>query len=312
MPRNGISSLLIVSILALSCTLALPAYAAVTSTLANGNTLYVDAEQLLALPSKNGAEALIIDTLTVTNNTGHRASVEETLPSGIASSELVTTSSGWRLAGQAVINDDMAPGTAKVIIEMVVNLAQQAADLTFTSPLPIRSMIVIIPEGALVASAEGGFAPSSQVLSVKGVAFRRLTRPELMSNTPWTLALTELPTANIAQASALPGVPVLDSDSTAAADWEAISNLLIAVLILAVSVFAVGNPGPRSGGTPKYGIFSCIESTDSLSRRKNEIMQQWVAVERLYRKGGMTREDYERAVTKVRDLAIDIHLQLES
>lgn len=312
MPNRGMFAFLVVSCLTLCSAAGMPAQAAVTAASPNGNALYVSSEQLLALPSKNGAETLIIDTLTFTNDTGHPTPVNEPLPVGITSSELVGTSPGWRLVGQNVTNEGMAPGTDEVIIEMVVNLAQQAADLTFTSPLPIRSMIVIIPEGALVASAEGGFAPSSQVLSVKGVSFRRLTRPEVLRNTPWTLALTELPTANLAQATALPGVPVLDSDSATAADWEAIANLLIAVLILAVGVFAVGNPGPRSGGARKNHVPAGAESADSLASRKKEIMQQWVALERLYRKGGMTREDYEHAVTTVRDLAIDIQIQLES
>lgn len=277
------------------------------------NELYIPSEQILALPSKNGNTALLVETIAVQNQSSHAQSISLPLPAGITEPEIIQSTNGhWLLRGSVLTTTSLAPGTTQVVVDMIVDLSQQAANLSFVSTLTVRNLYVIIPEGALVVSAQGGFEPSSQTLFVKGVAFRRFTRPELPAGQSFTLAITLLPTANLPEASPLPGVPVLNDNSEASANLEAIANLLLVAAILAVGVWAVRtSPGLGQYSERVSPLTSKSLLTQQLAK-KQTVLQDWAALEDCYRKGGMEREEYEARRVIYRELAIDLELSMQS
>lgn len=267
------------------------------STRASGtDAVYLNYEQAVALPSQNGQSALVVLTASLVNDGAHTVAARFGVPAGFHDAALTSgAKNGWRVQDGALVDLHLPVGSSTLTVQGLVPLAQQAADLTFIQPYVVQSFYAVIPEGALVVSAQGGFAPSSQTFAIRGVHFRRFTRPGLAAGEPLTLAYTLLPTANVPQASPLPSLPVLNSDSAQSADWEAIGNLLVAVAIVGVGLWSIRRAADRQQ----------VVDGDTGGGLSDDPLGQWAQLELLYRKGGVARDVYEQQRAEYRKRAVD-------
>ena len=274
----------------------------------NPNNFYILQEQIVAMPAKNAQQVLLVDTITLYNGTNAIRNIQMPLVQGVLQAKLLRASAASvRLVHQR-IEAAVKPGNTSFAIQASVPFASQAASLVFVSPFAVRSFFIAIPEGSLALSAQGGFETVSTTFIADHKTFRQFAKLDLQPNTPFTLSMTMLPTANSGQASPLPGLPVLNSYGQNQADAEAVINLMLAIMILAVGIVSIRRSGQtRRRVSPMHDV-----GKRDLEKTKRDIMDRWLDLERQYQAGEIKSEYYQKQRTQLKDKAIDVELSLRA
>jgi len=301
--RSGYFAPLVASTSLLLCTFALfisaqPSYAATV----DAQSLYIAQAELIAVPSPDGTTARMVETIEFHNGTHKAVSVTLPLLAGVKSPVLLP-SPGWTMAGGVLHNSNLPPGDSAVMVRLHATLAGQSAVFSFISPYSVREYFVVVPQGSLFVSAQGGFLTSSASFLNKGVAFRRFVKLDVPSHVPWSLSLTLLPTAAGRQTPLPKGLPVLNAYSSHSADFEAAANLALAAAILIVGMISIQSAGlDRS----KRGQFARNNRRSELLIEREAVLGAWVELERTHRGDAdyeVRRNEYSRRAEDI-DMAL--------
>ncbi len=274
----------------------------------NTNSLYINQEQIVAMPTKNDQQVLLVDTIQLYNGSGLSQQVKVPLLQGLTNVRFL----GGNTTPKQISNQRLValihPGMTTFSLQASVPFQDQGANLVLSSPFVVRSFFVAIPEGSLALSAEGGFETVSTTFTANHMIFRRFAKLALQPNTPWQLSMTMLPTANGKQAKPLPGLPILNSYNQRSADFEAVTNLVLAVLILAVGILSIR----RSGQTRRRVSPVQDASRQELLRAKNDLMKRWLDLEKQHDAGELTESEYVTQRTMCKDKVVDVELSLRA
>ena len=274
----------------------------------NANVLYINQEQIVAMPTKNIQQVLLVDTIQLYNGSGQAKRVEVPLLQGLTNVRFLGGSTTPKQVSNQLLVVQINPGMTSFSIQASVPFQDQGATLVLSSPLAVRSFFVAIPEGALALSAQGGFETVSTTFIANHMTFRRFAKLDLQPNTPWQMSMTMLPTANGKQAKPLPGLPVLNSYNQNSADFEAATNLVLAVMILAVGIVSIR----RSGQTRRRVSPVQDATTRELLRAKDDLMKRWLDLEDQHDAREVTDPEYEAQRAIWKDKVVDVELSLRA
>ncbi len=277
----------------------IPGFALAQSS--SANSLYVSSEQVLAVPSKSGATLQALLTVNI-QNVGATTSVSYAMPSGAnhlnvvaGTVKSVAVDQHGRLRFYAV-----GHSLTTFAIEFQVPLNQNGTELTWQEPFAVRKLFFVIPEGALTVSAEGGFQTDSQAMMSGTHVYRQFTELDIGANEPWTVAVALLPTANGKQAPPLTKVRVLNSYGSRVADFEAVANLILVVLILALGVFSIRSQTKWRGQT----------SLTDFRKQKANLMEGWADLEQARQGGKIGEKDYRARRERMVERALQLEMAL--
>lgn len=274
----------------------------------NANVLYINQEQIVAMPTKNDQQVLLVDTIQLYNGSGQTKRVEIPLVQGISNVKFLGGSATPEQLSNQVLVAQIKQGTTSFSIQASVPFQNQAASLVLSTPYAVRSFYIAIPEGSLALSAQGGFETISTTFEANHMIFRRFAKLDLQPNTPWQLSMTMLPTANGKEAKPLPGLPILNSYNQNSADIEAATNLVLAVLILAVGIVSI-----RRSGQTRRRVSPVQDATRrELLRIKNDLMRRWLDLEKQHDAGEVKDTEYEAQRAMWKDKAVDVELSLRA
>ena len=291
---------ILIALVLLGTGLLIPQSAAAQAL--NGNALFVASEQVLAVPTKNGNTLQALLSVNVENTTGHTEPVVYQLPAGGQSPRIVASSTkNIAINAQGELRLLSRPaGVTTFAVEFHAPLNQNGTELTWQENLPVRKLFFVIPEGALTVSAQGGFQTDSQSILSGGQSFRQFTKLEIPANSPWTVAIALLPTANGRQAAPLPNVPVLNSYSPRTADLEAIGNLLLVVVILALGIVSI-----RRGS-----VLSSRPEVRALTDQKMNVLERWADLEAAFSRGEIQQAEYQERRDRLKKRAVQLEQML--
>lgn len=239
--------------------------------------VYISAIEIVAIPSKDGNTAEIVETVALHNGTGRPTAFAVTVPQGATDPGFIAAQSkGWFYGKGAFVNERVPSGNSTLVVSMQAALGGQSADLTFTEPVNVQALFLIVPQGGLFVSAQGGFLTSSDTFVTGNVTYRRFTKFDLQAGVPWSMSLTLLPTAGGRQTPLPPHQPILNAYSSHSVDLEATGNLLLAVAILVVGMISIRRSGAGDGSMGREGR----ERRARLLARREVVMREWTEFER--------------------------------
>ena len=267
----------------------------------SGNSLYVESEQVLAVPSQKGNTLQVLLSVNI-QNIGAARAVVYNLPVGIQHDRVVAGSIKKISINAA---DQLqfivkAHGLTTFAVEFSAPLNQNGTELTWQENMPVRKLFFLIPEGSLTASSQGGFQTDSASIISGTHAFRQFTKLEIPAGSPWSVSIALLPTANGRQASPLPNVPVLSSYGPRVADFEAVGNLLLVALILGIGIISIQRGSKtRTSGRPEV-----------LRKQKAALMESWADLESAYAIGEVPESDYHLKRDRMKQRALQLETSL--
>lgn len=267
--------------------------------------LYVAQGQLVVIPSRDGQWADMVETLVFHNGTGRKASVAIPLPQGASDFAVVAMQTkGWEIRGADLVNQSVMPGDSIEYVSMRAALGGQSAILTWDTPYDVRELYVVVPQGGLFLSAEGGFLTASQTFVDSAVTYRRFTKLDIQPGVPWAMSMTLLPTAEGRQTPLPKGLPILNAYSRSSADWEALGNLVLAVAILTVGMVSIRWSGLKASAQSRR----TDRRRAGLLAQREQLMRTWTEWERTHQSERTTADEAVRADFKERAVAIDREL----
>lgn len=241
--------------------------------------VYISAIEIVAIPSKDGNTAEIVETVALHNGTARPAAFAVMVPQGATDPGFIAAQSkGWFYGKGAFVNEHVPTGNSTLVVSMQAALGGQSADLTFTEPVDVQALFLIVPQGALFVSAQGGFLTSSDTFVTGKVTYRRFTKFDLQAGVPWSMSLTLLPTAGGRQTPLPPDQPILNAYSSHSVDLEATGNLLLAAAILVVGMISIRRSGAGNGSLGREGR----ERLARLLVSREVVMREWTDYERAH------------------------------
>jgi hypothetical protein len=248
---------------------------------ATHSPLAVTKEQVFLLPTKSNDLQVLLQP-TVQNQASVPEDFHVQLPKGASQATVqgVPANQVQQIGQELVVHAGAKPGNSTETISYTLPFANQTSiGLTLHTDYPVYVMSIYVPIGNVALSAPG-LMPVSQTTSIAGMDFRVFSHGEMAANTDWTASLSMLPAVTNNQA--VQGLPIIGmSSQSSSTTWEAISNLLMAAVILMIALIGIKSTVGKGIGRQQ------LTASESL-------MNSWEETERSYQQGQLDEADYQK------------------
>ncbi len=287
------------------------ALAASNLPLASSGLIYISQAQFVALPNRTGSSARMVGTIVYQNQLKHPVIASFNLPPEAAHVAILgSTGTGWRLdsGNHRLYNPHLPVGASEVAYEVTLSLATQSSTFTLNEPYDMRQIQMVVPEGGLFLSAQGGFLPQSTLIQTRTMTLRQFTKLDLQPNTPWSVSMTLLPTAGGRQAASLPGIPLLNAYGKSQVDLEAITNVLLAALILVIGMISIRSTSWRNRSVAPLASIP----DEELQARRRVLIDSWTGLETRFSRGELSENVYRASREDLKQELVEIDFALHA
>lgn len=279
--RRAISAIVgTIGIVSLSAAFGMSTAWADTST-----PITIPSEDVFLMPS--GQTLDVVERVQIKNTAQAAQDVSIPFPSGATSASVSNVPKQNVTVQGKVVHVEVAPGQQTPVVTFQMSIAAMTSvQITVHTDDPVDLVHIYVPIGNVALSAPG-LMPDSQTTTVAGTDFRVFTHGSLAGSSDYTMSLSMLPT--VTSSSAGQGLPIIGTSTTGQANtWQAIGNLALAALILAVALIGIRTSLNRGSVRGREDADSALE-------------QSWEDLEMAYAAGRLDVVEYERRRTLLRD-----------